>query len=195
MNAKHSDPTLAEPLDSDELTELDAFLLGGGEASERLMIDEAHGLLTALAVARDERPVTEVVEEIVGTDGFADEFEQRRIEELIGRMRGDIESTLKRRQRFEPLVVEEVSPSGEVEEAYEGWCFGFMLGVTDGGTRWEGLPRHEEELLTPIATLALLHSSDQPPEMEFDEYMGWVEMIPGSVAGLYSYFGKRDKAA
>ncbi len=176
-----------ESLTTDELTELDVFLLAGGEDLDRLMIDEAHGFLTALVVTGCPVNADEVIGELLGPDPFADEFEERRIKNLVERMQADIEVSLNGRQRFEPLVIEEVGEAGEIEESYEGWCFGFMLGVTHCEERWSELPKHEEELLTPIATLSLLHAEEEV-EMDVDEYLGWVEMIPGSVAGLKRYF-------
>ncbi len=176
-----------EPLTTDELTELDVFLLAGGEDLDRLMIDEAHGFLTALVVTGCPVDLDEVVNELMGPDPFADEFEEQRIKGLIERMQADIEMSLKSRKRFEPLVIEEVGEAGEIEESYEGWCFGFMLGVAHCDEQWGQLPKHEEELLTPIATLSLLHAEEEV-EMDIDEYLGWVEMIPGSVAGLRRYF-------
>ncbi len=176
-----------EPLTTDELTELDVFLLAGGEDLDRLMIDEAHGFLTALMVTGCPVSFDEVVSELMGPDPFADEFEEQRIKNFIRRMQIDISSGLKKRKRFEPLVIEEIGEAGEIEESYEGWCFGFMLGVTHCEAQWRELPKHEEDLLAPIATLSLLHAEEES-DMGIEEYLGWVEMIPGSVMGLNRYF-------
>jgi hypothetical protein len=38
-----------------------------------------------------------------------------------------------------------------------------------------------------MAQLALLNS-DEEPEMDDEEYESWVELLPGAVLGLYSYW-------
>ena len=180
----------AAPLTTEELTELDTFLLAGGEAVDRLMLDELHGFLTAVAVTHQGFDLDGLIGELLGPEPFADEFEEQHIRSLVQRLYLDIETGLSRRQRFEPLVIEEIGEEGEIEESYEGWCFGFMLSVAHHEQLWQDLPKHEDELMAPIATLSLLHS-EEDADMELEEYLGWVEMIPGSVAGLYAYFGVR----
>ncbi len=85
------------------------------------------------------------------------------------------------------MSVEVEEEDGSVVVAYEGWCFGFMLGVETCQDEWEKLSEDEEGLLAPMAQLALLNS-DEEPSMDEDEYEQWVELLPGAVLGLNAYW-------
>jgi len=52
---------------------------------------------------------------------------------------------------------------------------------------WAELPQNEQDLLMPIAKLALLQE-DESADMDDEEYGTYVDLIPGSVGGLYQYF-------
>ncbi|MCW8828573.1 MAG: YecA family protein [Gammaproteobacteria bacterium] len=174
------------PLTQDELTELDDFLLSGACDDETLSIDEAHGYLTALQLPPVKRDETEWLKGIWGAPQFADEREQQRMSALLRQLSDDIAAELVRRRDFEPLVIE-MEEGGETVESYEGWCYGFMLGVEQQQALWQELPKTEQGLLAPMAQLALLEADDED-EMEEDEYMQWVELIPGAVMGLYAFW-------
>lgn len=177
------------PLSPDELTELDDFLLMNPE--ERLSIDEAHGFITALIVARDMREPAAWLPDVWGDTPFTNVAEERRLTDLVLRMRDDIAEMLADGEGFEPLIIEEEDEDeGELYEAHEGWCFGFMLAVANDEERWRDLPNDQKTLLEPIAALALLHSEEEP-DMTEEEYEGWVELLPGAVMGLQTYFSAR----
>jgi len=167
------------PLSEQELTELDAFLLSEACDEEALTIDEAHGFLTALVVGPVPLAAEEWLVEVWREPAFADEEEARRMTDLMLRLYNEIAVTIASGRPFEPLVVEE-EDEGEVFEVYEGWCFGFILGVELHQSHWEGLPKEQQSLMAPIAQLALLASEE--------EYRAWVELLPGAVAGLYAFW-------
>jgi len=170
--------TLADTTLSDtELAELDEFLL---EDDDRLSIDEAHGYLTALIVSRADTDDASILEAVFGNIEAP-----ANIRHLLLRMYQDIATELEGAEPFEPMVIEE-EESGETFEVYEGWCFGFMLAVSDNEELWQGLPKDSQSLLEPIATLALLREEEL--DMDDEEYTGWVELLPGSVNGLYDYW-------
>lgn len=173
-------------LADEELMELDAFLISGDDSEERLSLDEAHGFLTGLIVGHQSVPEPEWMTAIWGQPRFADEAEKERLVGWLRRLYQEISESLERRERFEPLFVE-LEDDGEVIEAYEGWCFGFMLAVSRDEERWETLPKDEQDLLAPIAKLALLHE-EEDVEMDDEEYEMLVDLLPGSVIGLYSYW-------
>lgn len=173
-------------LSEDEFAELDSFLLSEACDDETLTVDEAHGFLTALIIAPESTPEASWLETIWGEPRFADEAEAGRMTDLMRRLYNDIETTLAKRLNFEPLAVE-LEDEDEVIVAYEGWCYGFMLGVEVHEAVWEELPKDEQALLAPIGKLALLNNEDEEAEMDDDEYESWVELLPGAVMGLYSY--------
>lgn len=174
------------PLNEIELAELDEFLLSDACDEDALSIDEAHGYLTALAVTPEPPADDEWQTGIWGQPTFADEGEKQRMTSLLQRLYNDLVSTLEARRDFEPLIIE-TEEGGEIMEAYEGWCFGFMLGVEQQQELWEELPQNEQNLVAPMAQLALLYS-DEETDMDDDEYDDWVELLPGAVMGLYAYW-------
>lgn len=176
---------LDTPLNETELGELDEFLLSDA-CDDALSIDEAHGYLTALAVTPNLPAEDEWQTAIWGQPDFADEQQRAHMTSLLQRLYSEIVSTLAARRDFEPLVIE-TEEEGELLEAYEGWCFGFMHGVEEQQALWDELPQNEQSLVAPMAQLALLYS-DEETDMDDEEYEGWVELIPGAVMGLYAYW-------
>ncbi len=163
-------------LSADELIELDDFLLS--ETEERLMIDEAHGYMTALIVSHADEDEAAILVSIFGKTEPPENIVQ-----LLQRMFQDISTELASSKPFEPMVIEE-EEEGATFEVYEGWCYGFMLAVADHEAAWAGLSKDGRSLLEPIATLALLREEDL--DIDDEEYSGWVSLLPGSVSGLYA---------
>jgi len=174
-------------LNDDELAELDNFLLSDACDDEVLSVDEVHGFLTALLSGPKLLPEAEWLATAWGEPSFADAAQRERMHGLMRRLYRDIEAALKVGRDFEPLAVEIEEEDGTVVVASEGWCFGFMLGVDCFQEEWDSLPADEKNLLAPMAQLALLNS-DEEPEMDDDEYEQWVELLPGAVLGLSSYW-------
>jgi len=168
-------------LNEDELAQLDELLFEHSN-DDSLAIDEAHGYFTALAVAGVEASDAELVEAVLGQ--AAGEGKGQLVDLLL-RMWHGIEDELQSGQPFEPMVIEE-EEEGDSFEVYEGWCFGFMLAVTDHEQVWDALGKESGNLIEPIATLALLREEEL--DMDDEEYSGWVELLPGSVDGLYGLF-------
>ncbi len=175
-----------KPLSDEEMAELDGFLLSDACHDEALSIDEVHGLFTALVVAGVSLPEGERLTIAWGNPSFPDSSWEEKLSGLMARLYQTIEAELAAGVRFEPLAVE-LEEEGDSVVAYEGWCFGFMIGVELQQESWDALPKAEQGLLTPIAQLALLNS-EEPPDMDEEEYAGWVELLPGAVAALYAWW-------
>ncbi len=178
------------PLTDEELVELDDFLLSDACSDETLSIDEAHGFLTALVMVPEPTPQATWLDAIWGEPQFADAAQEQRMTELLLRLHDEIADALREGGPFEPLVAEE-EEDGELYETYEGWCFGFMLGVELHQELWEQLPKNEQQLLAPMAKLALLNA-DEEAEMDEAECESWLELLPGAVAGLYTYWRRTN---
>ncbi len=172
-------------MSEDELSELDLFLNSSACEEDTLGVDEIHGYLTALLLSAEQGQLPSGWQEVVwGEPRFSNEAEKVQMTELLQRLPGDIMTTLTRREPFEPLIVEN-EVDGVTVESYEGWCFGFMLGLEQQWEAWDSQPDEVQDLIIPIAQLALL-LDEENEEMSEDEYQQWVELIPGAVAGLFS---------
>lgn len=176
-------------LSEQEHAELDDFLLSEACEEGALSVDEAHGFLTALIVGPETWSRDDWLQALWGEPEFRDREQERVLIQRLERMYESIESALREGLPFEPLVVEE-EEEGEIFEVYEGWCFGFMLGVEAQEAQWSVLPADQQSLLAPMAQLALMASEDEDEEVEMDEseYEAWVELLPGAVAGLYAFW-------
>lgn len=175
------------PLTDAQLQELDQFLLSNACDERTLLLDEAHGLITASVVAPEPLSDALLLEQIWGEPTFASRDEQHYFSALLLQMRDEVSARLASGAPFEPLVVDEEDEHGVVVEVYEGWCFGFVLGVEQQQQFWQDLAAEQQGLLAPMAQLALLVSDDEP-EMDEEQYDAWVELIAGAVTGLYRYW-------
>jgi len=183
LESKMPNSTLS-PLTDLELAELDAFLISDACDEDALPIDEAHGFLTAMLIAEnDEMERGTWHEAIWGQPAFADEAQKQHMSELLDRLLSDVAASLEHRGTFEPLVVE-IEEEGLTIESYEGWCFGFMLGLEQWG-EWLDEADEAQDLVIPMAQLALL-MEDDAEEMGDEEYDQWVELLPGAVSALYA---------
>lgn len=150
-----------------------------------LSIDEAHGFLTAMLVSQIKLSSEDCVESICGDSNFEDKM-MLEVSLLILSMYSNVQEMLDKNQPFDILLIE-TEEEGEIVEVFEGWCHGFMLAVSQESTIWDSLEKNEQSILSPIAKLALL-ISDEELEMEGDEYDMLIELLPGAVMGLNSYF-------
>lgn len=172
----------------EEIQELDAFLLSEACDEETLAVDEAHGYLTALQLLPEPPATAACLSAIWGEPAFADAAQQQRMTALLVKLGEEIAAGMQRREQFEPLLAE-LEDEGEVVESYEGWCYGFMLAVELHPEPWLSLPGAAQGLLAPMARLALLDDEEEEP-MDEDEYLQWVELLPGAVSGLYALWHK-----
>ncbi|VAX01992.1 hypothetical protein MNBD_GAMMA22-2598 [hydrothermal vent metagenome] len=157
-----------------------------------LSIDEAHGFLSAIAVSNIELSDNDYYE-IICADSELENSLAKEILALILDMNADIKTMLNKNEPFDILLIE-TEEQGEIIEVFEGWCHGFMLAVSQYENIWQELDKNEQSILSPIAKLALL-ISDEQLDMEDDEYDLLVELLPGAVMGLNSYFNNKLKSA
>ncbi|MFV1982448.1 MAG: YecA family protein [Thiohalomonadales bacterium] len=171
----------------DEYSNLDAILMENIE--DCLSIDEAHGFLTAMSVSQISLSNDECIESICGDSDFDDQS-RKAVSDLILKMHSEIQSMLTSSDPFDILIIE-TEQDDEIIEVFEGWCQGFMLAVAQEHNLWDSLEKTEQTILSPIAKVALL-ISDESLEMEDDEYDMLVELLPGAVMGLHSYFKNKS---
>lgn len=169
-------------LSNDELAELDQFLFQEDEETEMLSLDEAHGFTTAILIGMPSLDEAELLTLIWGEPVFQDASEGERLRGLLLKMRSEIQGNLASSEPFEPLSIEE-ELDGESFDNLEGWCFGFMLGLSHLEATWR-LGDKEEDIVAPIATLAMIYN-DEDEELDDDDYEQCLELLPGAVTQLY----------
>lgn len=75
-------------------------------------------------------------------------------------MQNDIADALQVGEEFGPLMLESMLESGETVVVGQGWCWGFMEGMSSQSDAWEPHLDMLNELVVPIAMLARLGDDD-----------------------------------
>ena len=177
-------------LSEEELGELDKYLFQEDEHTHRLALDEAHGFTTAILIGSPDMPEDEWLAFVWGDEPeFENDEQAQLLQRLLKKMRKEIAESLSNEQEpFEPLSVEE-ELDGQSFENFEGWCFGFMLGLSHLESSWQ-MGEQEKELVAPIATLAMLYN-DEEEDIDDDDYEHCIDLLAGAVSELYRLSQKR----
>jgi uncharacterized protein len=175
------------PLSVDELEQLDLFLLSEVCQEDAVTVDTAHGLLTALIIQPHPIEAAEWLPLVWGEPNFVSAEQADQMRNLLLRMYHEIETTLRTRSNFEALAIETDEEEGVIT-SYDGWCAGFMLGTSIHEEIWQNLPQDIATLIVPMAAISLINDEEEETEIDEEEYAEWIELIPGAVMGLYSYF-------
>ncbi len=178
-----------QPLDENEIDELETFLFSTAVSEEALDYPSLHGLLTAIAicpVAIDEAEWLETLFD--GQPNYADSAQQARIEALLRRELLGICDELEHEEPPElPCDL-----SLDEDSLLTVWCQGFMEGVFMRDKAWFG--DHEEEmaeLLLPMMIASELFEDDaELQKMRADTQLmqGLCEEIPDLLTDTYLLF-------
>ncbi|MBM3163099.1 MAG: YecA family protein [Chlorobi bacterium] len=188
------------PLSSEELDELEDFLLSDTHDDKSMTLDMLDGFLASLAVGPSLVMPDEWLPMVMDVEGggafsFASPEEASRITSLVIRYMNSVVSVFDDDpDGYEPLFDRCMFDDPEEEAlAVKAWSLGFIIGME---LRWdEWLPvfgsdekeENAEQLL--LAPVFLLSGTDENmPELNDEEREAWRDMIPESVAGLYRYW-------
>jgi uncharacterized protein len=145
---------LAEPLDDDELQELDDFLISAATGEEAMDIAMLDGFLTALAVGPHTLPPSRWLPVVWGREDMTWQSKRQaeRIMALVFRHANAIVFHLRDDpDTFEPLLYER-EYEGKTIPIIDEWCTGFVRGMALDEAAWQPLMAAEEgeEMLYPI---------------------------------------------
>ncbi len=178
-----------QPLNENEIDELETFLFSEGVSEEALDYPGLHGLLTAIAicpVAIDEQEWLETLFD--GLPQYANSEQQARIESLLRRELLGICDELEHEEPPElPCDL-----SLDDDSLLTVWCQGFMEGVFMREELWFG--DHEEqmaELLLPMMIASELFEDDvelQAMRGDTTLMLGLCEEIPDLLTDIYLLF-------
>jgi uncharacterized protein len=193
---------LFTPLSSEELDELEDFLLLDGHEDKSMTLDMLDGFLAALAVGPSPVMPSEWLPMVLDVEGrtppsFVSPEEASRITTLIIRYMNATAGVFEDDpDSYQPLCDQCVFGDPEEEEfAVKAWALGFILGME---LRWDDwipvFDAVDEEgdsevlLLTPIFLLS--ETDENQPELTEEDRESWRELIPESVSGLYRFWQK-----
>ena len=183
------------PLNDDELDELDNFLISDGMPENCMDISTLDGFFAALIVNPDIIMPSEYLSWIwdmeKGEDqpAFPSLQYANRFLELIMRHFNDELSSISS-DNFAPLFYILAQPDGSEFFDAEGWCEGFMLGVSVFGDPWQDVLENHPEFVAPMVLLGteqgweMLGKSGDEKQATQDAY----EAIADAVALLYNHF-------
>lgn len=180
------------PPDEGELGQLDLFLRAEA-ASDSLLLDGVHGLLTALAIGPEPALPDEWLPEVL-SEPFHTEGEGGQILGLLARLNDSIPGELAS-EDYAPILGEigEIDRDSRLSAA--GWCEGFSRGIDLRAPLWESRMSEDPELmemLGPIMALGLeegvFHSEGDFERLTPNDYHSCLDQIPLAVSALRHYW-------
>jgi len=184
-----------QPLTEDDLDELDAFLMSDEMPEEGMDISTLDGFLAAIVLNPNMimpsqwLPWVWDMENAEESPEFASIEEASRISGYIMRHYNMVLQSIDRGW-FEPLLFSLAQPDGSEFYDAEGWCAGFMLGVSMFPDIWQPVLENYPEMIGPMVLLGtedgwdILESGGDNKRATQEAY----ESIPTAVAGLHAYF-------
>ncbi len=183
------------PLTKADFDRLDRVLLSDAVPETCMMIDEIDGFMTALLCSPEAILPGEWLPVLWGGEPeFETEEEGTEIVGLLMRMYNDIALALHARVVIKPLFMEEDNYDGEPTANPEGWCFGFLKGLSLKAALWkEHSGDNLSDLLAPILALGAIDEEGvEDPELSLPEVKERLtNMIPGAVAGIREFWQKK----
>lgn len=193
--------SLSEPLDDEELTQLDEFLLdriddetgdriaAAGEDEGILDLSELDGFLSALVSSPNVIPPSRWLPALWGVEEpaweSADQLQE--ILRLIIRHQNSIAATLLQEpQAFEPMFSES-HVEGKTYLIVDEWCHGYMRAVALGAHAWGASDPEIERLLQPIRLWGTEEGWSRIDAMSDEDQTRERNAIPQSVRALHKY--------
>lgn len=191
-----------KPLNDKELDELDKFMLSDDMPENAMDISMLDGFFVALVLHPQLIMPSQYLHWIWDSEKGVDEPEfpsmddANRILGLIMRHYNSVLEAIDSGQ-YEPLFYTLAQDDGSEFFDAEGWCMGFMLGVTVFNDPWDAVIKDHPELVSPMVLLGtetgwdLLEKSRDMKRATQGAY----ESIAGRVSMLYEYFREQREAA
>ncbi len=178
----------ADPLDAEELAQLQARLVEAMEQAGCMPLDVAHGFLTATAASPPGGDEAGLLDRVLG--GLAANAELRR---LLAQFRGQLRADLQG-DEYGPLILELPRDDGSPLPLPYGWCQGYVAGLEHlGEERRDRLLADEEAgaLLAPILSFLMYEEAqlfDPPDEAAHRETAG---ELGDAAMGLFRWWGRQ----
>lgn len=190
-----------QPLSEEELDAFEAYLRSDATPENCMDLSALDGFLAAIVLNpglvlpsqwlpwvwdsenAEEEPAFRSAEEAQEITGFV----MRHYNNIIGSIRAE---------RFEPLLYELAQDDGSAFFDAEGWCEGFMLGVSAFIEPWRAVLENHAPLIGPMVLLGtkqgwkMLEESGNDKEATRQAY----ESIPAAVKALNAYFRPQREA-
>jgi uncharacterized protein len=192
-------------LSEDELEELAEFLGSDAMPEEGMDISALDGFLAAMVLNPQLIPPSQWLpwvwdmENGENSPAFADSQQANRIIGFLLRHYNMVSDAIEGGQ-FDPLLMELAQEDGSEFYDAEGWCQGFMLGISTFPDRWRAVLKEHTELVAPMVLLGTERGwkilEEGGPDANKRRTQEAYEAIPGAVAALHEHFRpEREEAA
>lgn len=193
---------IGQPLAEGEIDELDAFLMSEEMPEEGMDISTLDGFLAAivlnpgLIMPSQWLPWVWDMENAEEAPEFATMEQANRIMDFIMRHYNMVQTSVNEGW-FDPLLFEIAQADGSEFLDAEGWCAGFMLGVSMFLDPWRPVFEQHMEMIAPMVLLGtekgwkILEESGNNKRATQEAY----EAIPAAVASLHAYFQPQREQA
>ena len=190
-----------QPLSEDELDALDAFLMSDASPENGMDISTLDGFLAAIilnpgiVLPSQWLPWVWDMEDAEDEPAFRNMEEAQKITSFVMRHYNTVSASIGN-DRFEPLLFELRQDDGSEFFDAEGWCAGFMLGVSAFIDPWRPVLEQHAALIAPMVLLGteqgwkMLEVSRDNGEATRQAY----ESIPAAVEALNAYFKPQREA-
>jgi len=191
-----------QPLNDDELDELDKFMLSEDMPENAMDISMLDGFFAALVLHPQLIMPSEYLRWIWDAEKGEDEPAFPSMDganRILGLIMRHYNSVLEAigNDEFEPLFYTLAQEDGSEFFDAEGWCEGFLLGVSVFNEPWDAVFKDHPELVTPMVLLGTEKGWDLLEQSKDNKRatQGAYESIADAVSMLYEYFREQREAA
>lgn len=192
---------LFEPLDEDELAQLDQFLLDLEAEDSMLSISELDGFLAAIVAGPDTLPPSKWLKAVWGGDGEGPEWESEAeftevFQAMIRHMNSIAALLNDAPEHFDAFFMYR-EMEGKTYRIVDEWCVGFVKAMQLNPKRWDDMP-DAMTTLAPIFLFADVESklaSNTLDNMSDEEIEACQDLIVPAVREVHSYWRQRRSAA
>lgn len=191
------DPDLS--LSDEELGELEGFLMSEETPKDAMDLSTLDGFLAAIVLDPRLIPPSQWLpwvwdmEKGQESPTFTDSHQASRIIGFVMRHYNTVAASIAG-GRFDPLLMELAQPDDSEFFDAEGWCAGFMLGVSTFMETWRPVLEEHPELVAPMVLLGtergwkMLEERAQDVATRKRLTQATYEAIPSAVAALHEHF-------
>ena len=191
-----------QPLSDNELDELDKFMLSEDMPENAMDISMLDGFFAALVLHPQLIMPSKYLRWIWDAEKGEDEPAFPSMDganRILGLIMRHYNSVLEAigNDEFEPLFYTLAQEDGSEFFDAEGWCMGFMLGVSVFNEPWDSVIKERHELLAPMVLLGTEAGWDILEKSKDNKRatQGAYESIADNVSMLYEYFRRQREAA
>ncbi len=184
------------PLSRQEIDLLDQFLASELFPEDAFLLDELHGLITAVLCGPRQVEPVQWLPLVCGTEQRPAVEGPDRVNGLILRLHDHLAESLDAGDRFVPMFLEGTLTDGSRELRPQGWCWGFLQGMRFQPDMWEDEALNLE--LMPILVLSGSAGGEPDVDKILDDERAvarLIDFIPDAVIQIHQHFHRSAATA